>query len=258
MWLQRHQWNCCCCFSNVPSVPAVHSPTWRLNPLAPQLLSVPNCDDGRGSGGRKHVESRNGDRLSWKYVRRKFKDREKQNDRQHYQSSVIIWVSWILEEFILFFLFCVWHLNTWTLLDDRMEGGFPCLYLLLWLRCNKQKRLKAERAYNWLTIPIPVYHCGKPRQELQLVTSYPQSRAKKNECIHAHLRACAQPYFHILMELKTLCLEDGDTHSGLGLPTWLTWLKQLTYRNAHKPSQWGQSIIEIRFLSNSRLCQVDN
>lgn len=50
-------------------------------------------------------------------------------------------------------------------------------------------------------------------------------RAERNECMHAHLLACVQLSFSMLIQSRALRLGNGATHSGLGLPISINLIK---------------------------------
>lgn len=60
------------------------------------------------------------------------------------------------------------------------------------------------------------------------------------------------------IQLRTLCLGNGATYSGLGLPIEVNLIETVSHRHTHRHTQCRQPITEKLFLSDSRLCHVDN
>lgn len=56
------------------------------------------------------------------------------------------------------------------------------------------------------------------------------------------------------IQFRTLCLGNGATYSGLGLPIEVSLIKTVSHRH----TQCRQCITEKLFPSDSRLCHVNN
>lgn len=53
----------------------------------------------------------------------------------------------------------------------------------------------------------------------------------ENERLHAHLLACAELGFSILIEFRIPCLGPGATHIGLGFPPSINFIKTYPIAN---------------------------
>lgn len=60
------------------------------------------------------------------------------------------------------------------------------------------------------------------------------------------------------IQFRTLCLGNGVTYIGLGLPIEVNLIETVSHRHTHRHTQCRQPITEKLFQSDSRLCHVNN
>lgn len=143
-----------------------------------------------------------------------------------------------------------------------MGGGN---FRVLWFhfcRCDKIPLTQFNSGYkgsvsahsSWFLAIIRVNHSDRSLN--QLVTSWLQLEAKRDECMHAYTHAhpltyiaCAQLNSSILRQFRTPWLGNGVAHIGLSLPTPVNVIKTISHKHAQRPTQCKQFHPEILSLA---------
>lgn len=121
------------------------------------------------------------------------------------------------------------------------------------MKCSYTKQLRRKMAYLAYN-SSPSLQDNQDRNSRQLVTSRPQPRAERNDCM------CTCLFMISLHSQRVQDLLPGDwCHPGeLGLPTSVNWIEIVSHRHTHRQTQCIQFLTAIHVLGPSRLYQVDN
>lgn len=105
------------------------------------------------------------------------------------------------------------------------------LFLLLWQKPSP-KEILGEAVNFILNFQVTVHHLRKVKNSSQLLTSRPQTRSHRNDCINAYCSAsCLYAY---TVQGQTWKWLPGNTDFRLGLPTSIKAIRRLLQRHVHK------------------------